>query len=69
MDSRSCSIIPTNLEDSSVVDQPSRLASSRSKSAITSLILEGSAVLGLQNLASGSKGPLLESWVKAFANT
>jgi hypothetical protein len=26
-------------------------------------------VLGLQNLASGSKGLLSESWVKAFTNT
>ena len=46
MDSGSRSIIPTNSEDSGVVEWPLRLASSRSKSVIASLISEGNAVLG-----------------------
>ena len=69
MDSKSYSIIPTNLKDSDIVNRPSRLASSRLKSTIASLISEGSAVLGLQNLAFGGRGPFLESLAKAFANT
>jgi hypothetical protein len=46
MDSGSCFIIPTNPEDSGIIDRPSRLASSHSKSMIASLISEGSVVLG-----------------------
>ena len=69
MDSGSHSIIYTNLEDFGVVERPSRLASSRSKSAIASLISEGSVVLGFQNSSSSSRDPLSESWAKAFANT
>jgi hypothetical protein len=61
MDSRSNSNIPTNLEDSGVIDRQSRLASSRSKSALASLNLEGSVVLGFQNLASSGRGPLPDS--------
>ena len=68
MDSGSYSIIPTNPEDFGVVEWPLRLASSCSKNAIASLISEGSAVLGFQNLASGGRGSFLKSWVKAFAN-
>jgi hypothetical protein len=58
-----------NLEESSIIVQPLRLASSYSKRAIVSLISKGNGVLGLQNLAFGGKGLPSKSWAKAFANT
>jgi hypothetical protein len=50
-----------NLEEIGVIVLPLLLASSRLKCSITSLVSEGSVVLGFQNLASGDRGLLPES--------